>query len=129
LTPYGLCLTFNVALSEDLLNYAVTSSDFHYKYFKSGYRAHYHPQVPEFPRKDSSFPCGLKIIISVLHEINELALKKNFNGYFFMIHDPYELPSSSSKRYSMYVNKGTNLKIIPQINSIDSSIAHYEPVE
>lgn len=129
LTPYGLCLTFNVASSEDMLNSNTTSDDFHFKYFTSGYPSDGPPKRTKFPRKDSKYPSGLKVVTTVHREVDAVAIKRHFDGYYFLLHDPFELPSSFSKKFLMYFGRGNVLKINPQINTIDSSIASYDPVE
>ena len=99
LTPYGLCHSFNVAYSSDMLNYKSTSSDFHYQIFPSGFVHDLLPAIPELPRKDSPYPYGLTTNMIISNFKNKNAIKRDYEGYDFFLHDPFELPSSFSSKY------------------------------
>lgn len=129
ITVYGLCYTFNLALHNDLVNTNTTSNDFHHDLFAPGF--YVSPPLPpeDYPEKDSSFPYGLKVELTISHKLAEMAYKKNFIGNYIFLHDPFELPSSSSTKFLLTPNRKVSIKIIPQINLIDDSITEYDPVE
>ena len=86
----------------------------------------------EFPKNESKHPKGL--LINIVNfggygEEFEPAIPRIHAGYHFIFHDPFELPSSSSKFYLVNSDKEIEVQIVPEINSIDDSIAHYDPVE
>jgi hypothetical protein len=125
LSPQGLCFTFNIALSQDLLKINSTSDDFHYKIFWTGLG---YPSKTTIPRSDSQYPYGLKIQTILEEKILKIA-ERNIDGYQVYLHDPYELPSSSSVKYIAKMDRKLDIKILPQINSIDDSIVDFSPKE
>lgn len=130
ITPYGLCNTFNLAYSKDLLNINQTSDDFYYQLFPNG---HYRSSPPlpfdDYPEKDSGYPYGLKIVLSHEDIFSNVKSTNLFNGNHFYFHDPFELPSSSSAKFLLASRTNYGIKIKPQITSIDDSIAHYDSIE
>lgn len=126
IAPQGLCFSFNMAYSHDMLDINLTSSDFHHQIIETG---HGIPVIPEIPRNDSKYPYGLKVQSMFLEELLQSTIKKDIDGYQLYLHDSFELPSSSSVKYLVRGNRELDIKIIPQINFIDDSITHYDPVE
>jgi len=129
ITQYGLCFTYNIALAHDLLNLNLTSDYFYYQLFltcnpDSQKSKH---EIQEIPKNETSYPNGLRLFFMITL-INE-AIDRNVSGYHLYLHDPFELPSSSSKKFVINVNGETHIKIDPQINQIDDSIAEYDPIE
>lgn len=126
ITQHGLCFTFNIAYSHDLLDINATSDDFHFQVFETGSGR---PYVPELPRNDSNYPFGLKIMSIIENELVKSSAKTDTYGYQLYFHDPFELPSSFSVKYLAKINQMVDIKIVPQINLIDDSIADYDPAE
>ncbi|KAL7011567.1 hypothetical protein ACKWTF_014326 [Chironomus riparius] len=128
LTPLGLCRSFNIALAHDLLNLNTTSDDFHYELFSTCFALAFNfYDMPEFPRNDTPFPTGLHIEWFEGH--SDFAFNRKLAGRYMFLHDPYELPSTSSKKIMINANYDVLIQIIPQINRIDDSIAGYDPVD
>ena len=129
ITPHGLCFSFNMAYSYDMFDYNSTSKDFHYQIFPVGFVHGLLPPTPELPRKDSPYPYGLRNSLLITNNRNKNAIKRDFEGYDFILHDPFELSSSSSSKYLLKSDRKVEIRIVAQINTIDDSIAHYHPNE
>ena len=127
LTPLGLCHSFNIALAHDLLDINTTSNDFHYELFISCFAILNNVyDMPEIPRNDTSLPTGLKI--RWFEAFNNL-IERDLVGHYMYLHDPYELPSTNSKKLMLNINHDILIQIVPQINRIDDSIVGYDPAE
>ena len=128
LTPLGLCRSFNIALAHDLLDLNTTSNDFHYELFATCFAVALNLyDMPEIPRNDTSFPTGLHIEWFEGH--SHYTFNRKLAGRWMYLHDPYELPSTSSKKLMINANYDVLIQISPQINRIDDSIVGYDPVE
>ncbi|KAL7013165.1 hypothetical protein ACKWTF_015227 [Chironomus riparius] len=115
ITQWGLCRTFNSAFSHDLLNFNITSKDFHYEeaniYKRLKRFKHAHPS-DELPRKVSTSKAGLWVGFGN-NEENEESLElihNDFDGYLVIFHDPFELPSKNSKTVNF--NKQLQTKVL-----------------
>lgn len=129
ITQHGLCFSFNIAYSNDMFDYNFTSSDFHYNIFPMGFIHNFLPEFPILPRKDSLYPYGLKTGLYLNNNKTKNAVKRDYEGYDFILHDPFEMPSSSSSKYLFRSDTKVDIKVVAQINTIDDSIAHYHPNE
>lgn len=129
ITHYGLCFTYNIAFPHDLLNFNLTSDYFNFQIFRtcSPYTKKSTHEIQEIPRNETSYPNGLKLIF-MINLVNK-AIKRSVSGYYLFLHDPFELPSSNSKKYFININGEFQIKVNPQINQIDDSIADYDPIE
>ena len=134
ITPWGLCQTFNIAFSYDLLNLNTTSNDFHYEdaniYKRRKRYQHAHPP-DELPRKVSTSKAGLWVGFGNKEEDEERLelIHNNFDGYVVLFHDPFELPSKNSKTVNFNKQLQTKVLIDGQIMTIDESLYDYEPAE
>lgn len=134
ITPYGLCQTYNIAYSHDLLKINSTSNDFHFinsKVYKNIKRwIHSHP--PEhLPQKVLTSNAGLWIGFGN-KEDDEKSLElfhNTFDGYVVMFHDSFELPSKLSKTVNFNKMLQTKVLIDGKIITIDDSLYDYEPIE
>lgn len=132
ITHWGLCFTFNIALSRDLLNQNSTSSDFHYELFITQNFKKYKAKIspPEvLPRRIPTSNAGLLVdLFTDFSEVKEIILN-NFDGYFVLIHDPFELPSKKSKIFQLGYAPKFKVIIDAELNKIDESIRDYQPAE
>lgn len=130
ITTWGLCFTFNMAFSHDLLNLNVTSDDFHYQLFlESTIYNTINPPPVFLPRSSPSSNAGLTIeIYSSTLEYDEIIFN-DFRGFIVMVHDPFELPSKKSKLLRLGYDRNLKVIIDAQMNKIDESVSNYEPVE
>lgn len=121
LTQWGLCFTFNIAFSHDLLDLNSTSSDFHYLHTHREIQPklwrHQHPPI-ESPKKLSTSNAGLWTGFSYYS-----------NFYKIMLHNPFELPSSRSKMLAFNPTYKTKISLDPQLYSIDESLHDLSPAE
>ncbi|CAG9811153.1 unnamed protein product [Chironomus riparius] len=132
ITPWGLCFTFNMAHSRDMLNLNITSSDFHYQYTAAiapDYEKFVHQLSEPIPRKISTIKAGFFANIMPNYQDFEQAIEDDIDGYLFIIHDPYELPSRNAKSLRAKLLFRTNVILGPLLNEIDESLHDYEPVE
>lgn len=136
LTPFGLCLNFNLAFSHDVLHINTTSNDFNYQLFMLQRELDYlwdeTPSRPELlPRRVlTSFQSGVTISaqVDMTKDVKDV-ISNDFNGHLFILHDPFELPTMSSKILKIHDDRPQEILIYPQMNSIDESIAGFDPVE
>lgn len=128
ITPHGLCLAFNLAFSQDVLELNATSNDFYYQLVYRIFAGHSKTdriKLPaDFPLK--SKPDGLRIHVNTLLR-PEQVVQNDFGGHCFMLHDPFELPTKAS--YTVYTDKSLNVLMHAKINSIDDSLKHHKPQE
>lgn len=129
ITPYGLCLSFNIALPNDLLYLNVSSNYFFYQLFQTcdltGFKNIV--KIPEIPRNDTTYSNGMTIRSFI--NLNNENIIRNATGRHLFVHDPYELPSSGSGHIFLNAHRTSNIVILPQISVIDDSIAGYNPIE
>ena len=134
ITPWGLCFTFNIAPSNDLLNKNSTSDDFHYEEAWTDYE-----NIPgrlsspiKSPRAIDTSKAGLWVGFWELENEKKILDQPEtvpLNGHIVLIHDPFELPSRNSKMVKYSLELQTRILIDPQLNSIDESLYGYEPAE
>ena len=132
ITPWGLCFSFNMAHSRDLLNLNTTSSDFHYQYTAaklSDYKKLVHQLSEPIPRKISTMKAGLFVNLLPNFEEFQQVIENNIDGYLFILHDPYELPSRNAKSFRAKMLFRTNVILRPLLHEIDESLNDYEPKE
>lgn len=130
LTPFGLCLTFNSALSHDLLNINATSDDFNYKLLELRYTVwRMTVEGRKVPEMESKEPEGLFLINNLPMDTYKPIISKDNIGYPIFLHDPFELPSQFSKMFRINSNDINQISIDVQINDIDDSIVGYDPIE
>ena len=129
LTPLGLCYSFNIALAHNLMNLNLTTDYFNFQIFltQALSNRNHSREIPEIPRNDTYYPNGLGLLWTFLFVDESYAI--NRTGHYLYLHDPYELPSTSSKKIMVNKNRDGYIKIVPQIHQIDNSIAGYDPVE
>jgi len=125
ITQWGLCFTYNIAFSHDLLNIDSTSDDFHYIYTPRWYEK-INFDHENFPVRISTSKVGLRVGFFPDFENLEGLLKTQYTVLF---HDPFELPSKNSKIMELNIYYQTNVLVVPQLNSIDESLVDYEPAE
>ena len=133
ITPWGLCHTFNMAYSHDLLDLNSTSDDFHYHHAYRRdhivYRDRYQMNK-NFPKQISTSSQGLWVGFSFLPStFFDEYVQNDFDGYVVLFNDPFELPTFNSKVLKFNINYKTTILVNPQLNSIDESLYEYEPAE
>lgn len=132
ITPWGLCLTYNIAFSQDLLNINATSDDFHYLYVNKMYDGSgyiFATKPTDIPRKVSSSKAGLWVGFGKFNFDFTKRIYNDFDGYVVLLHNSYELPSKNSKLLRFNEQLQTNILIDPQISTTDESLQEYEPAE
>ena len=136
ITQWGLCITYNIGFSRDVLHLNSTSEDFHYQIARkveipvSNLKVYKHEREPEnLPQKISTSKAGLWVGFHLEWFDIEKVLKNTFGGYTLLLHDPLELPSANSKMVHLNLKFQTTILINPQMNTIDESLAGYEPTE
>lgn len=132
ITPWGLCHTYNMAFSFDMLNLDSTSDDFHYQHvFRRDHNAKIdRGHLELYPKKISTSYQGLWVGFGYLPwDFVEDYVQNDFYGYVVLFHESFELPSFNSKVFKVNTNLRTNVVINPQLNSIDESLYEYEPAE
>lgn len=127
LTPLGLCYSFNIASSSDLLNLNLTSDYFHYDIMRTCSTFSEIREIPVIPRNDTPYPSGYFLMWQ--YPYVDINYRTNRTGHYFYLHDPYELPSSSSKKIKINANRDGYIRIVPQIFQIDESLVKYDPKE
>lgn len=134
ITPYGLCYTFHIAFSHDLLYVNSTSDDFHYQYTLRHVELPHNRNRPpkKFPKKISTSELGLWVGFGYYDdEIPYLqqATTNPLSGHVVMVHNPFELPTWNSPVFKYSLKLQTRILIDLQKNSIDESLYEYEPFE
>jgi hypothetical protein len=132
LTQWGLCFTYNIGFSHDLLHINSTSDDFHYIYSQKMFRKKYlilFPPPQNLPIKVSTSQNGLWVGFwnKIFPPVNPI--EYDYDGYLLLFHNPFELPSKRSKLFKFSMKFQTTILIDPQINSIDETLLDYEPHE
>lgn len=131
LTSHGLCFSFNIALAGSLFNLNLTSDDFHHQIFITcsgiGSRNNRGPESLNIPANDTSYPNGLTLAWNYYYI--ERDYRRNISGTYLYLHDPYEMPTSSSAKFIVNKNRDGYIKVLPKINMIDESIISYKPNE
>lgn len=125
ITPYGLCFTFNSVESSKLLNVNETSNDFHFELLP----IHNKVRLPELPMRDLKRSMGLLISLQMMREDYNITISNEFSGFYIILHDSFELPSSSSKTYVLNRDENIEIKINPQEIVADESILNFDPIE
>lgn len=126
ITPYGLCITFNMAMADDFINLNLTSDDFHIKLFPSN---DYQVNEPEYiPRKISNSILGLYIVIYIETRFLEKT-DIDRDDLMMILHDPFELPFSSQSKFLLGSFLSSEFKIYPEFYTIDDSLINYSPAE
>lgn len=127
ITQWGLCFTYNIAFSHDVLHINSTSEDFHYQSARkiADFEMSDDPiDLPpnDLPQKISSSKAGLWVGFRRFND-------DIFNGFTVIVHDPFELPSANSKIIDFNFKYQTTILIDPQQQSIDESLVGYDPAE
>ncbi|CAG9811156.1 unnamed protein product [Chironomus riparius] len=135
-TQWGLCFTYNIGFSHDVLHINSTSDDFHFQASSKedimpSYQSTYLYETPpkDLPQTISTSKAGLWVGISLAYADKDRIAKNTFKAYTVLLHDPFELPSANSKIIQLNVKYQTTIQVNPQQNSIDESLMDYEPVE
>ena len=124
ITQWGLCFTYNIAFSHDLLNINSTSNDFHYQNTIRMVPFNKQSQpMEDLPKRISTSNAGLWVGFDKLNQKNDL----HVDGYLSLLHNPYELPTKRSKFSEVNLKVQSRILIEPQMNSIDESLLDYEP--
>lgn len=130
ITQWGLCFTYNIAFSHDLLDINSTSNDFHYQYFKRRRIEKLNEPPPQnFPKKLSTSRAGLWVGFTDVNDVMEGQSVYKFDGFLVLFHNSYELPSKKSQIIQFNPNLQAKVFINPKLNAIDESLLDYEPVE
>ena len=132
ITPLGLCFTFNIAPSHELMDTNLTSDDFHYIYahkeIQEGLWNHEKP--PQAIKRISTSKSGLWIGFQAKFLLRDNLLGDDgLSGFQVLIHDPFELPTTRSKMIKLNTDYETQINLIPQLNTIDESLFDYDPAE
>lgn len=127
ITSHGLCFTFNIAQSEDVLLLNKTNQDFHFQLVSLDNNRNDRMDAPKVPRKTGTWsPSGFQQGISSFPSWYGYYIENDFDGFFYYIHDPYELPSSKTE-LKLHFGKNLMIFIDPLKYTIDDSIADFEP--
>ncbi|KAL7031154.1 hypothetical protein ACKWTF_006916 [Chironomus riparius] len=130
ITPWGLCFTYNIAFSNDLLDVNATSEDFHYEYSNKMFGNFDFDAPPtDFPYKLSTSKAGLWVGFKYSFFTSYKFLENDFDGYVVSFHNPYELPTKNSKIIKFNKQIQTMILIDPSISTTDESLMEYEPAE
>lgn len=130
ITPWGLCFSYNIAFSHDLIDINSTSSDFNYQYFYRRRIQKLNEPPPEnLPKKISTSNAGLWVGFSDMSDMMDGQSDYKFDGFVMLFHNSYELPSRRSQIIQFNPNLQAKVYINPKLNAIDESLLDYEPVE
>lgn len=129
ITEYGICFSFNIAMSQNVLDLNSTSDDFHYIPFAHFYRSKNTYEAAVIPRRTKALNEGL--IIKTINSYRGIknVLNLNIDGALVLLHDPYELPSKYASQVPLNSYEALNMKIEPQFNTIDESLIDFDPIE
>lgn len=130
ITPWGLCFTYNIAFSHDLLDLNSTSNDFHYHHFNrvQKYYKNYQQSPTKLPKTISTSNNGLWVGFGPNIK-NGGAIQNNFEGYKILLHNPLELPTKLVKIINFNHNFPSEILVNAQVNKIDEALVGYEPNE
>jgi len=130
ITPWGLCFTYNIAFSPDLLNISSVSDDFHNDHTSRiiAIKSLNQRKPTKMPKKISTSKAGLWVGFGTTH-LEDEGVENDFNGYVVLFHDPFELPSKMSKIVNTNFDIRTEVFVDPQLNSLDESLNDYKPFE
>ncbi|XP_070504562.1 uncharacterized protein [Chironomus tepperi] len=129
LTEYGICYSFNVANSQDVLYLNNTSNDFHYEQFLPFYRSQRTFVAAMIPRRTAAPTEGLIIKSMNSYRAIKNVLNLNIDGAILFMHDPYELPTKYATQVPLNCYQTLNMKIEPQYNTIDESLDDFDPID
>lgn len=134
MTQWGLCFTYNIAFSHDLLHVNVTSDDFHYEHANKAALTNpkmyeYETAPKEMPQSLSTSKAGLWVGFDLGNADKSKLARNTLEGYTIILHDAYELPSANSQILNLNLRFQTSILINPSINSIDETLHGYEPAE
>lgn len=119
-----------MAFSRDVLNLNETSDDFNYQLINTYRSKAVQAEQPKvLPRRVSVSQTGLNIKTTLFVPLARDIILNLFYGYYYMFNDPYELPSTNSKIVPVSSDRFVSVTIDAQINTMDESIASYEPDE
>jgi hypothetical protein len=124
LTEHGLCLTYNLAHSTDIYDHEAISADFYHEYFSIS-SIKQQVSTEQVPRRIKA-NAELSFSIGAFQHFYDEIFNGRYDGHLFYIHDPYELPTTSSTK--IYLQKDTYLKafVEPQLNAVDESLESLE---
>jgi hypothetical protein len=126
ITPYGLCFTFNLPNVDYFLKVNSTSDDFHFKHFDI-FSSDTVNNI-SWPKSISTSINGLTITVFLVQsQINNIV--SDIDGINVFVHDPFELPTISSPKFIAKSFLPTEIKIVPEVQSIDDSLVGYSPKE
>lgn len=80
----------------------------------------------ELPRKISTSIDGLYIMFYIFYDDYEI-VESDIDGLFLFLHDPFEMPTSSRAKFIAKSFQPMEIKIEPEIHSIDDSLIGYDP--
>lgn len=135
ITPYGLCYTYHIAFSHDILDLNTTSKDFHYQYtLIEAESKNWKSRTPKnFPIQISTSSHGLWAGFSYHeHELSTYSSKSTANpirGHTVMVNNPFELPTWNSPSFKYNLKFQMRILIDIQMNLIDESLYDYRPDE
>ena len=131
ITPFGLCFTFNIAPSHDVMDANLTSDDFHYiSTLKKPQRGKWkHLLPPNELKRSSSAKSGLWVGFNYDVKDWDLIEDDILGGYTVIIHDAFELPTKRSKTIKLNIDFETRILLNPQLITIDESLYDYDPAE
>jgi hypothetical protein len=125
ITDHGLCSTFNIAFSTELLDTHFTTDDFHYQNIISNFESNVTEVIP---RRSARSAQNLRVDI-FSDNITQSRIVSAFEGCMMYWHNPYELPSRFSQKRLLSFAKFTDIWIEPQMIVIDESLESDEPEE
>lgn len=127
LTEHGLCMSFNHAFANEMFNEEKTSADFHYKIFR--YYNHETIFTEFIPRHAQFWDNVFEIYVRNKLEYFQKIVNFDYYGYSVWIQDPYEFPSGFSQKIVAQSEKLIDVKIEPEMISIDESLYDDDPIE
>jgi hypothetical protein len=138
----GFCYTFNFPNSTQFFNREKISKDFEYdevvRMEKFEYSREAKNQTLNYPLKGPKNGFG---IIAEFHELHRIDIgTKSFyrvymfnetrpfearDGFHFIIHDTFEVPSDTSNNFMTITNDTLYFDIIPQVTKFDESLSYF----
>lgn len=123
LTEFGLCYSFNLAISDNVVDKNLTSPNFHYSHFT----IHNYPlgRTEKIPRKINTCDKGYSIAAWSSEEYYKFVHNLHQDDHLIFIHDPYEYPTRSSVSMSLNRNSIINVLLNPIFYGIDESLKNF----
>lgn len=134
MTEFGFCYSFNILKPQKIFNIEKVSNDFDFKFMLSGFEKRKIVEDGNEVKKVFTTEMGLEGYASweVLENgrrFNEEIVNMDIDGILLLLHDPFELPSSSSMKIPMIANRTIQIWIEPELHNVDENLIDFSSQE